>query len=626
MGPMSLHGWLRPAGRLLASFLAVTMLPAAALLWLSWRSLDQDRLLESERVRKRCEQAADLVVTALQQELAAFELHTAGDPPTGTDAVRLVFGSDRLETRPAHRLLYYPFLPPVPEAPQQIFAAGEALEFRQSDFQGAAAAFRTIAKSADPAIRAAAWLRVARNLRKAGKPAEALPAYDEMEHCGSVPVAGVPADLVARRARFGVLEELHRTVEARLEADRIGRDLDSGHWTLTRDSYLHFASEVGHQPTADAAALADAAGWLCNRRAQSAEGRQTATVYGVSWVMLWRDDEALIAGPRYAGQVWFAPLAPLLKSQGVRLALDANDVPDSTVRTAASTRLPWTLQVSTADPDADTRQFAARERFLLASAVLIFVFVCTGSYFIARTVNRELAVARLQSDFVAAVSHEFRTPLTLLRQTTEAFAEGRAGDAAQRQSFYEAQARATVRLHRLVESLLDFGRMEAGAKPYRLRPLELSEWVREVAGEFQREMAATGCSVEVNVDPELPLVDADSDALTHSLWNLLDNAVKYSPGCRTVWLSVGVRDGQVAIAVRDRGLGIPAQEQRDIFHKFVRGADSRLLGIKGAGIGLAMVAHIVEAHHGSISVDSKPGAGSTFTIFLPAKGGVCSAS
>jgi hypothetical protein len=149
-GSMSLHGWLRPAGRLLASFLVVTMLPAAALLWLSWRSLEQDQLLEAERVRKRCEQAADLVVTALQQELAAVEQHTAGDPPAGADAVRLVFYADRVETLPPHRLVYYPAVPPVREAPPQIFDAGEALEFRQSDFQRAAAAFRAIAKSSDP--------------------------------------------------------------------------------------------------------------------------------------------------------------------------------------------------------------------------------------------------------------------------------------------------------------------------------------------------------------------------------------------------------------------------------------------------------------------------------------------
>ena len=617
---MSVRAWFRPARHLLALSLVVTMLPAAALFWLSWRSLEQDRLLEAQRIRTRSEQAADLIVTALEQRLAALELRLHEVVPAASDdAVAVVFAEGRMETRPPNRLLYYPAIPSSREVPPHAFRRGEELEFRQRDHARAIAAFRELARSPDPAMRAGAHLRIARNLRKAGLSEPALAEYEQMARCGSVRLGGVPADLVARRARYALFQELKRSVEAQREADTLARDLAAGRWRLDRITYLHFAGEIGFQAPAEAAALAEVVEWLWTRRRETPSGRESVTVEGRRMIALWRDEQALAAGPRYVEQSWLAPLAPLLKNQGVRLSFDGASSPPQAERAASTTGLPWTVRVWSADPEADSRQFAARRRFLLAAAGILSVLVCAGSYLIARAVNCELAVARLQSDFVSAVSHEFRTPLTLLRQTTEAFVEGRAGDEAERQSFYQAQARATERLHRLVESLLDFGRMEAGAKPYRLRPTDAAQLVRAVVEEFQREMAGSGLSVELSVEPPPP-VEADPDALTHAIWNLLDNAAKYSPHCRTIWVRVAGQGHEVGIAVRDHGLGIPSHEQKEIFRKFVRGAGSESNGIRGAGIGLAMVAHIVEAHRGRVSLESAPGAGSTFTILLPARG------
>jgi signal transduction histidine kinase len=101
------------------------------------------------------------------------------------------------------------------------------------------------------------------------------------------------------------------------------------------------------------------------------------------------------------------------------------------------------------------------------------------------------------------------------------------------------------------------------------------------------------------------------------VWNLLDNAVKYSPDCRTVWVDLEHVGNNIIVAVRDRGLGIPAKEQRAIFEKFVRGAESKARRIKGTGIGLALVRRIVQAHGGEIRVSSQPGDGSRFAVVLP---------
>jgi two-component system sensor histidine kinase SenX3 len=130
-------------------------------------------------------------------------------------------------------------------------------------------------------------------------------------------------------------------------------------------------------------------------------------------------------------------------------------------------------------------------------------------------------------------------------------------------------------------------------------------------------VAAAGYRVETTLQSEGARVSADREALGRAIWNLLDNAVKYSPSHKTVWLATAARDGSVEISVRDRGVGVPAEDQRRIFDKFARGANAVASGAKGTGLGLAMVRHIVGAHGGSVRMESTPGAGSTFTITLP---------
>jgi signal transduction histidine kinase len=249
--------------------------------------------------------------------------------------------------------------------------------------------------------------------------------------------------------------------------------------------------------------------------------------------------------------------------------------------------------------------------------VLGFVWF-TGAAFIVRAITREARVARLQSDFVAAVSHEFRSPLSSLCQLSEMLATDRLATNDMRRQAYGVLTRESERLRRLVEGLLDFQRIEAGAAVYRFEPIEITEFLKSIVAEFQERVSADGYTIELRAPDAPALVKADREALTRAIWNLLDNAVKYSPECRTVWIDLERDDHRVAIGVRDRGLGIPLHEQREIFEKFVRGADSKALRIKGTGIGLAMVRHIVQAHGGEVQLESQPGQGSTFTVSLPA--------
>src|SRR5262249_31803094 len=244
-------------------------------------------------------------------------------------------------------------------------------------------------------------------------------------------------------------------------------------------------------------------------------------------------------------------------------------------------------------------------------------FVLVGSYFIARAVTRELEVARLQSDFVAAVSHEFRTPLASLCQLSEMLSDGRVPSETRRQVYYEGLRRASERLHRLVESLLDFGRMQAGVQQFRIELLDTGAFFRGVAEEFAQEIRDRGYQLVITQQPDLPTLKADRDALARALWNLLDNAVKYSPQNKIIWAKADCENGRVALRVSDKGLGIAPHERRKIFKKFVRAASAEAAGARGTGLGLTMVEHIVAAHGGEMHVESELGVGSTFTILLP---------
>jgi signal transduction histidine kinase len=247
----------------------------------------------------------------------------------------------------------------------------------------------------------------------------------------------------------------------------------------------------------------------------------------------------------------------------------------------------------------------------------MLLVVLGSGYVLHRAIGRELQVAKLQSDFVAAVSHEFRSPLTTLRTITELLAQDRITDESRRKQSYVFLDRETGRLHRLVEDLLDFGRMESGRKQYKIEKHDAFQVVRAAVSDVGEHAVASGFNLEVSLDSAPASIRADEEALRRAVRNLVENAMKYSPECRTVWIDGVVIGRKVSISVHDNGMGIDPAEQRAIFQKFVRGNAAKSAGIKGTGIGLAMVRQTSEAMGGEIRLQSQVGVGSTFTLELP---------
>jgi signal transduction histidine kinase len=160
--------------------------------------------------------------------------------------------------------------------------------------------------------------------------------------------------------------------------------------------------------------------------------------------------------------------------------------------------------------------------------------------------------------------------------------------------------------------------MEEGRREYRFEPLDPTPWLRTLVADFETEAAAKGAAVEADIPDGLPPISADKEALGSAVHNLLDNAVKYSPGAKTVWLNALAEGGAIKISVRDSGVGISEHDRKRIFDRFYRADGEISKQVKGVGLGLSLVMHIVKAHGGSIECQSRVGEGSTFTIRLPA--------
>ncbi len=235
-----------------------------------------------------------------------------------------------------------------------------------------------------------------------------------------------------------------------------------------------------------------------------------------------------------------------------------------------------------------------------------------------RSAAREMRLSAMKSDFVSNVSHELRTPLASIRVFGELMRTGRVGSPEKAREYGERIEGEALRLGQLVENILDFSRIESGRKVYRFEDVDFAALVRRVVEGFAARVRNRGFRVELQeAEAPLPRMSVDAQAIDQALCNILENAVKYSGEARDVVARLVRRGAAVVVTVRDEGIGIPRDEQGRIFERFHRVGTSLVHDVRGAGLGLAIVRHIVLAHGGRVEVQSVPGQGSTFSIVLP---------
>ena len=250
--------------------------------------------------------------------------------------------------------------------------------------------------------------------------------------------------------------------------------------------------------------------------------------------------------------------------------------------------------------------------------ILIAVFSAVfGVVMAARMVGREVENAKMKTDFAANVSHELRSPITQIRLKAEALQLDLIFGDDDRRAHYDAIVRESERLGRLVDNVLDFAAIERGAKRYTFRPEDLTDLLYRTLDSYRGAVSKAGMELVVAIPDDLPVVWVDREAISQVLVNLISNGIKY--GTDGKWLEIAAirSEDAIELTVSDRGMGIPEDEIPRIFENFYRSGDTRVRRRKGTGIGLAIVRYIVEAHGGTIEVQSQVDHGTRFSIRLP---------
>lgn len=278
---------------------------------------------------------------------------------------------------------------------------------------------------------------------------------------------------------------------------------------------------------------------------------------------------------------------------------------------------PWRLIV-TLDVLENLKSTALRESIVYGALLaVIVILMCLGALLIVRDISRESETTRHKSEFVHNISHELKTPLTLIRLYGETLRDKTNLPEENRREAFEIITRESERLSYMINNVLDFSRIEMGKKEFNLKTGHLAGVIRETLESYHYHLKQKGFTIHKEISDDIPPMDFDREAMASILVNLLSNSMKFSPDKKEVSVKL-FRDGDYAvIQVADKGIGISGKEINKIFQPFYRFENKVVSDSTGSGLGLAIVKHIVEAHGGQVEVVSEPGEGSVFSVILP---------
>jgi signal transduction histidine kinase len=252
-----------------------------------------------------------------------------------------------------------------------------------------------------------------------------------------------------------------------------------------------------------------------------------------------------------------------------------------------------------------------------AVILVIILAIILGVFFIIHDISREQELTRMKSEFISNVTHEIKTPIATIRSLAENVNEGWVSSPEKQQEYFRLIGSESERLGHLVENTLDFSRIESGNKRYSMASCPVADLLESSARRFRLLATKQDIRLTVRYEPGLPPVRMDREAMEQVIINLLDNAAKYSPNNRIIQLKAGIVGNRLCISVHDQGMGIGRKDKERIFEKFYRADTGSVRNIPGSGIGLTLVKEVIEAHRGTITVESERNAGSTFSLFLP---------
>jgi len=628
------------------TFLLVMAVLLIALGWLGWLLLDQDRSLQQQRNRDRTDAAAERLSEVLSVRIGEEFNRLKTWRVLGPDlpGLSVQFSEGTFKAVPRQGLLYSPLQNSV-DMTHEGLSRADRLEFVDRRPAEAISVLEQLATSSEPSIQAAARMRLGRIANRSGNVTRALQEYELLAAFEDQLIENVPARWLARYARSRIFAEQGDEAAFLGEVEKLSALLRTGGSGVSKSTYLFYAQEVNRwiketsalQPKVmlpDSDGESDAVEKLYlvwQERAQgrgSAEGIEIAGQGTERLLMMWNSDDNSMIGSVIDFDVLhksaLLTATEDLRTQGLGWSITDADgstvlmAEDKPVAAVSATRLTignsfLTVQVYETTGMVPIAEDVQRRQLLFAGLAVVLFVILISTYSISRALRKEAEIAELQVDFVSAVSHEFRTPLTSIRQLIEMLASGRIQEQEKIDDYYRILEKESARLQRMVEDLLDFRRMEGNAKPYRLEYVAVVDLLVEISDAFREEYGLDAKSLLLKTEGKA-YVHIDRESLTRSIWNLLDNAVKYSEARPEITLSSVINGSDVLIEVKDRGVGIGKEDQARIFRKFVRGEAAKVTNAKGTGLGLAMVKKAIEDQGGSIQLQSAPGQGSAFTI------------
>lgn len=282
--------------------------------------------------------------------------------------------------------------------------------------------------------------------------------------------------------------------------------------------------------------------------------------------------------------------------------------------------LPWKFVVTQPELK-DLERTAVRETFLYGLLLgVIVALMAMGAILIVRDISRETETTRLKTEFVHNISHELKTPLTLIRLYGETLQRKEDLKDSEKREAYEIITKESERLSHLINNVLDFSRIEMGRKEFNFRTGNLSDTISDTLESYRYHLEKKGFAVKKEISGNIPEMTFDEEAMASVLVNLLSNAMKFSPERKEVTVRLFRNDGNAVLQVADKGIGVPPKDLSKIFKRFYRSRHEVVSETRGSGLGLTLVKHITEAHGGNVEVESEPGKGSVFSIILPISG------
>jgi two-component system phosphate regulon sensor histidine kinase PhoR len=277
----------------------------------------------------------------------------------------------------------------------------------------------------------------------------------------------------------------------------------------------------------------------------------------------------------------------------------------------------WKLILSENKPGFIATLFKAGSGIYLFIFILIALLMILGLVFVMYSLNTELRLNKLKSDFISNVSHELKSPLTSIRMMTEMLHHNRVKTEERKSEYYSAMLEDSEHLSHLIDNILDFSRMDDDRKKYDFTDLDLDELLLKFIESTRERLQEPGFEIRYNRSERVPIIKADRNSILQVFYNLVDNAIKFSGTSKQIDISLFSADDELIFCVKDYGIGILSKDQEKIFNRFYRGDEPQRLGIRGSGIGLTIVKQIVEAHGGTIAIESEVGKGSRVVVRLP---------